>query len=149
MLDRGVNDSTPIYDRLRAASNADQAVYLKQPCDLAILAQLRERVRSELVTDAEWYVPLLQVSNGIQIDNAILYDADEFIATNEERRADDPAMRQYLVFGSSGNMDQYVYEAARSSEPFIVANFFDVRDVSESYPTLEVLLAALLDAAVG
>lgn len=136
-----------VYAGLEEASRSGfAAVYLQRPCDTRELEVFNRRLRSELREDAEWYVRLLSVTNGLQIDNSIFESSHDFIETNLEHRAMETALRRYLIFGHNGNVDMYVYDKERAEQPFCIVGFFSAEDVYEVYSSIEGLLTALLDA---
>lgn len=138
--------SQEVYARLQEASRSGiAAVYLRQPCDAAGLERFNHRLQSELGESADWYVSLLRLTNGLQIDNSIFESARNFIETNLEQRAMDPVLSRYLIFGHSGNVDLYVYDKERREQRFCAVNFFSVEEVYEAYNSLEELLVRLLN----
>jgi hypothetical protein len=137
-----------VYAQIEAASRSGvAAVYLQQPCDAHSLERFTTRVQSELgETSAEWYMRLLRLTDGLQIDNSFLESAHDFIATNLEYRAIDPAFHRYLIFGHSGTVDMYVYDKERAEQRFCAVGFYNVEDVYEAYTSIEELLIRLLNA---
>jgi len=99
--------SQDVYARIEAASRSGvAAVYLRQPCDAISLESFNHRLQSELgEKSGEWYLSLLGLTDGLQIDNSLFESAHDFIETNLEHRAMDPVFNRYLIFGHSGDGD--------------------------------------------
>jgi hypothetical protein len=137
-----------VFARIEQASRSGvAAVYLQQPCDAASLESFNTRLQSELgEKSAEWYLRLLRLTDGLQIDNSFFESAHDFIEINREYRAMDPAFHRYLIFGHNGNVDTYVYDKGRAEQRFCAVGFYSVEDVYEAYSSIEELLVSLLNA---
>jgi hypothetical protein len=140
--------SQDVYARIEEASRSGvAAVYLRQPCDAAGLESFNHRLQGKLgEATAEWYLSLLRLTNGLQINNSFFESADDFIEINLEHRAMDAIFNRYLIFGHSGNIDLYVYDKKRTERQFCVVGFYSVQDIYEEYFNIEELLAKLLNA---
>ena len=140
--------SQDVYTRIEEASRSGvAAVYLRQPCDAASLELLNHRLQSKLgEKSAEWYLNLLRLTDGLQIDNSLFESADDFIETNLEHRAMNAVFNRYLILGHKGNVDMYVYDKERAEQQFCVVGFYSVQDVYQEYSSIEKLLVSLLDA---
>jgi hypothetical protein len=114
--------SQDVYERIEEVSrSAVAAVYLRQPCDATSLESFNHRLQSKLgEKSAEWYLSLLRLTDGLQIDNSFFEPAADFIETNLEHRAMDPVFNRYLIFGHNGNVDMYVYDKERAEQQFCV-----------------------------
>lgn len=140
--------SQDVYARIEEAScSGVAAVYLRQPCDATVLESFNNQLQNKLgEKSAEWYLSLLRVTDGLQIDNSIFESAHDFIETNLEHRALDSTFNRYLIFGHNGNVDMYVYDKERVEQRFCVVGFYSVEDVYEVYFSIEELLTSLLNA---
>lgn len=147
--------SDNVYERLKArADDESSSVYLEEPVTAERWTDCEQKAGAELGWDGlVWYRSLLEASNGVQIDNAILESAESLITTNLDYRAGHPERQRFLVFGSSGNVDAFVYDREAVEDPFLVANFYGdfarADEVSERYASLESLLSALLHREAG
>lgn len=137
-----------VYERLKDASDSGAAVYLNPPCDEAMVESFSRQLQTVLGQEAPWYVPLLRVTDGLQIDNSIFYSSRDVGPLNADYRTADQVFERYLAFGHNGNVDLYVFDQQRAAQPFCVVNFYGVEDIYEAYPSLEAMLAATLDAAL-
>jgi hypothetical protein len=140
--------SQDVYARIEEASRSGgAAVYLRRPCDATSLENFNRRLQSKLgEKSAEWYLNLLRLTDGLQIDNSLFESADDFIETNLEHRAMNAVFNRYLIFGHSGNVDMYVYDKEQAEQQFCVVGFYSVQDVYQEYFSIEDLLVSLLDA---
>jgi hypothetical protein len=140
--------SQDVYARIEEASRSGvAAVYLRLPCAATTLESFNNRLQSKLgEKSAEWYLSLLRLTDGLQIDNSFFESAHDFIEINLEHRAMDPVFSRYLIFGHSGNVDKYVYDKERAEQRFCAVGFYSVEDVYEEYSSIEELLVSLLNA---
>lgn len=142
-----------LQQRLRTLRDSGEAaVYLKPPCTEAELERFSRRVREELqlADGAPWYLALLRFSNGLQIENSIFDSAEGCIENNLDHRRQCPAVgTRFLLLGSNGNLDSYVYDAQAPARPFLVANFYGDfsrgDEIFASFATLDHLVSALLN----
>ena len=134
-----------ILERLAQLEAEDAGVYFSTPCtenEIALTCEQSQiRFGQNLPED---YIELLRISNGIQINNAVIESANLLIESNSELRASNPEYVDYLVFGYQGNMEHYVLNHAKKA--FQTVNFFSVTDVFASYASFDELLSSIANA---
>lgn len=136
-----------ILPKLAQLEKDDAGVYFSAPCTEAEIALSVEQSQALLGHNLpEGYVELLRMSNGVQIDNAVIESASAVIELNTELRATNPEYAGYLVLGYQGNMEHYVFNHSKTT--FQTVNFFSVGDVFETYASFNELLSGIVNAQV-
>jgi hypothetical protein len=145
----GVNipEIMTILAKLAQLERNDAGVYFSTPCSEAEIALTREQSQVLLGHNLpEGYIELLRMSNGVQINNAVIESASAVIELNTELRATNQEYVGYLVLGYQGNMEHYVFNHARKT--FQTVNFFSVGEVFETYVSFNELLSGIINAQV-
>lgn len=136
-----------IITRLTQLEKDDASVYFSTPCTEAEITLSLEQSQVLLGHNLpESYVELLRMSNGVQINNAVIESASAVIELNTALRATNPEYAGYLVLGYQGNMEHYVFNHAKKA--FQTVNFFSVGDVFETYASFNELLSGIVKAQV-
>ena len=85
------------------------------------------------------YMYFLTLTDGIQINNVIIFSAEELISELSTSQTS-------LELGSNGNMDAYKFCAIRNQ--YLVVNFFAHDDVFESFDTLPQLFDYIISISL-
>lgn len=81
------------------------------------------------------YMASLLLSNGVQIENVILFDDQELCAQLAENN-------KYIEFGTNGNIDALIYSL--TDQAYQIVNTFDFSDIFRSFDSLSELIDFLL-----
>ncbi len=113
-----------------------EGVYLEESCASEkideIQALLSKKGASELASE---FCPFLALTNGVQIENAVLYSDEELLD-----RLDDS---NYLEIGHAGNMDAFIYNEV--TKKYNITNFYHKDEVFESFESLSALINRILE----
>ena len=85
------------------------------------------------------YMHFLTLTDGIQINNAILFSAEGLVSELNTSQSS-------LELGSNGNMDTYKFCAIRNQ--YLVVNFFAHDEVFESFDTLPQLFEYIISISL-
>jgi hypothetical protein len=132
-----------VFDRMQQIMKRGDAVYLEKPLVSGQIEALRNQVLEQLSDQVPaGYLTLLKLTDGVQINNAVIHNGKDFLEENSELRAQFPKYRQYLSLGYQGNMDRYLFN--KGARRFEVTNFFNPEEVVDAFDSFEALLAYLL-----
>lgn len=128
-------DSTNSYNFLKDFSD-ENGVFLEKACSVENIKELQSALPDKIESEfTKHYCSFLAISNGAQIENAVLYSSNEILNKLEGK---------FLIeFGYAGNIDAFIYDA--NTKKYNVTNFFRHNEIFQSFKSLLAMLNYILE----
>lgn len=133
--------------RLREVLEKVPREYWRAPAVPADLASLQRWLQSIAGIEVpEEYLELLRASDGAQIDNDLVFSAEDCRWQNEPLYRD-ARYRRHLLIGREGNVASWAYDV--DARRFVISAFGSPEAVFESFESLADLIASRLESGAA